>query len=576
MSSQLLPILILIPLLVGILLCAFGRRVPMVASHVGVLVAILMLVGSVFLLAEANSSDPSRTQATAAEKSLAESSSLIRPHLIYSPQWMRLQLPISIYGHPVDWQLQLGADGLSASLILLTSIVSLAVLIAARQQIAHRLELYVGLILIVQSLLHGVFLAMDLLLFYIFFEAILLPLVVLINVWGDPKDALKAARKFFLFTLAGSIPMVVGLVGLVVRSASPDRPTTVLLADLSKLTYATQLESMNRPVASSENATANAEASLAAATQVATHHTIILFTLLLGLGIKMALLPLHSWLPTTYEAAHPNTTALIASVVGKLGIYGVIRLVWPLTPLAMIYYAQWLFGALGAIAIVYGAMVALGQTDLRRLLAYSSLSHMGFVTLGVSAMNREGLAGASLQMFNHGLITAALFLLLASVEQRRGRLAFHDEHRGLAAAYPLLGTLMVFFTLAAVGLPGLNSFVGELMTMTGMMRFSLLLTAVAVLGTVLGAWYGLRVLQYWMFGSSGQTNQKSYSAADLSFTELSALLPIAALCLAIGVVPNYAMHFLRTDIDRMVAGLEPSIKAMHAEVDASMLVSQTK
>ncbi len=215
------------------------------------------------------------------------------------------------------------------------------------------------------------------------------------------------------------------------------------------------------------------------------NQALILGTLLIGLGIKMALLPLHSWLPTTYTAAHPNTTALIAAVVGKLGVYGVLRIVLPLTPLALSHYVQLIVGALGAIAVVYGSLVALGQKDLRTLFAYSSISHMGFVTVGLMAMNREGLSGASIQMLNHGIITAAMFLLVGMVELRRGRIAMVEEYRGLASAYPLLGTFFVFFTLAGAGLPGLNSFVGELLSMAGMIRVSIPITMIAVLGQCL-------------------------------------------------------------------------------------------
>lgn len=461
-------------------------------------------------------------------------------------------------------------------MVLLASIVTLAVLLTARNQITSRTDLYAGLVLITQSLLIGVFLAMDLLLFYLFFEAVLLPIILLINIWGEAKEALKASRKFLLFTLAGSIPMVVGLVGLVVQSASAGKPSTVLLTELSHSAYTAQLETFSKPAASNENAKAKAEENLEGANKIATSQGLILLTLLLGLGIKMAILPLHSWLPTTYAVAHPNTTALIASVVGKLGVYGLIRIVLPLTPLALIHYVQFTFGALGAIAIVYGAMVALGQTDLRRLLAYSSLSHMGFVTIGIVAMNREGLSGASIQMFNHGLITAAMFLLLGMIEQRRGRIELGDDSRGLASAYPRLGTLMVFFTLAAAGLPGLNSFVGELLATTGMLRVSLPLTAIAVLGTVLGAWYSLRVLQYLMFGSDGHTGSRQNLKADIGRIELAALVPIVALCLMIGVYPSIATNYLKADVDNMAQLLEPAVKALHPNVDSSLLLSQSE
>jgi len=565
MTSLLLPFLVLLPLVAGVLLCTLGMKAQRFAANVGIWIAGLVLVGAVGLISQVSSNN-----------TIVKSDGLIQPHVVFAPDWMNLSLPVSIQGHAIEWQLQLGTDSLSASLVLLSAIVTLAVLLTARKQITSRPDLYAGLILITQSLLIGVFLAMDLLLFYVFFEAVLLPIILLINVWGDAKESLKASRKFLLFTLAGSIPMVVGLVGLVVQSASPVKPSTVLLTDLSRSAYNAQIEGMNKPAANNEDASMKAKQAIDSSAQVGSTQVLILVTLVFGLGIKMAILPLHSWLPTTYAVAHPNTTALIAAVVGKLGVYGLLRIVLPLTPVAMIQYVQFVFGALGAIAIVYGAMVALGQTDLRRLLAYSSLSHMGFVTLGIMAMNREGLTGASVQMFNHGLITAAMFLLIATIEERRGRLTLGDESRGLASAYPRIGTLMVFFTLAAAGLPGLNSFVGELLAMTGMLRVSLPLTAIAVLGTVLGAWYSLRVLQYIMFGSDGHTTNKQNIQSDIGASELFALVPIAALCLAIGVYPSTATNFLGPDVNNMAQSLEPVVKAFHPNVDSSLLLSQAK
>lgn len=563
MLNLLLPILILLPLVAGILLCTFGFKAQKLAANLGVLFAGLVLVGAVGLLSQVSANNKTN-----------RADGLIQPHVVFCPEWMTLNLPVTIKGHSIEWQLQLGADSLSASLVLLSAIVTLAVLLTARSQIKSRTHLYAGLILMTQSLLIGVFLSMDLLLFYVFFEAVLLPLVLLINIWGDAKESLRASRKFLMFTLAGSIPMVLGLVGLVVQSATPTQPATVLLTELSRSAYTNQLEAISAQTARNENASLKSKAAKETSSNVAGTQVLILCTLLLGLGIKMAILPLHSWLPTTYAAAHPNTTALIASVVGKLGVYGILRIVLPLTPIAMIQHVQMLFGALGAIAIVYGAMIALGQTDLRRLLAYSSLSHMGFVTLGLMAMNQEGLAGASIQMFNHGLVTASMFLLLAMIEERRGRLVMGDDSKGLASAYPRIGTLMVFFTLAAAGLPGLNSFVGELLAMTGMIRVSITLTAVAVLGTVLGAWYSLRVLQYVMFGSDGQTNNKQNLLADIGSTELLALVPIAALCIAMGVYPSAATDFLKADIDNMSQSLEPAVKAFNSNVDSSLLLSQ--
>jgi len=545
MNSQLLvPLLVFLPIFVGLVLCMLsGKKNPLLADLAAGFAA-LMVIGSLvlFLAVQRNQGN-------------SESVGLIQPQIVYGPKWMELKLPFAIQGHSVNWQLQLGADSFSALMVLLTSLVTFAVLLTARSQITERRDLYAGMILITQGMLMGIFLAMDLLLFYVFFEAVLIPIILLMNIWGDPKESLRASRKFLLFTLAGSIPMVVGIVGLVLQSASPERPSTVLLSELSAIAFDAQL-------------TGKISDSLASS------QSLILAALMLGFGIKMALLPLHSWLPTTYSASHPNTTALIAAVVGKLGVYGLLRIVLPLTPIALSYYCQLVVGMLGAIAIVYGALIALRQTDLRRLMAYSSLSHMGFVTVGLMAMNREGLSGATIQMFNHGLITAAMFLMIGMIEQRRGRLVLGHESYGLAAAYPRLGFLMVFFTLAGAGLPGLNSFVGEILAMMGMLRVSAGIVSVAVLGTVLGAWYALRVLQHVMFSSDGTTSKKPAMASDIGWGDWVALAPLAILCVVIGVRPMLFTDSMKIDVDRMAASFEPAVKTLHPTADTLAAVKQ--
>jgi len=287
-------------------------------------------------------------------------------------------------------------------------------------------------------------------------------------------------------------------------------------------------------------------------------------------------LPLHTWLPTTYAVSHPNTTALIASVVAKLGVFGIIRIVIPLAPIALSSYAQMLFGGLGALAIVYGALVALAQTDLRRVLAYSSLSHVGFITLGLMSMNVEGLTGAAVQMFNHGIITCGMFLMLAMIEQRRGAMSLAVQDRGLAAVYPKLGVMLVFFTLAGAGLPGLNGFVGEVLAMTGMIRVSGFFTGVAVLGTVLGAWYGLRIVQRILFGSDGgyAPNVSTGLSGDIGGKEFLPLLAMAAVCLFVGIQPQATISLIEKDIAGIAAVSEPSVKATHPEMD--VLVAQAK
>ncbi|MCY2985136.1 MAG: NADH-quinone oxidoreductase subunit M [Planctomycetota bacterium] len=551
----LIPLIIVLPLFVGLGIFLAGKKGnALVATAVGtaalVLLMSLLLVGQVYTAGVPE----------------AASGATIQPRLAYAPDWLQVRLPVFVGGHQVRWQLEFGADGIGALLVLLTGIVGLVTMSLATIQIKERLPQYLALMLISQSMLLGVFLSMDLLSFYLFFEAVLLPLVLLISGWGNREEAISASRKFLLYTLVGSVPMVLGLIGLALLSATPERASSVSFETLSSLARETQLAAISS--ASSDSATAIGA--------LASKEQWIVWLLLLGFGIKLAILPLHTWLPTTYSVAHPNTTALIASVVAKLGVFGIIRIVVPLTPIALSTYAQMLFGGLGALAIVYGALVALSQTDLRKVLAYSSLSHVGFITLGLMSMNTEGLTGAAIQMFNHGIITCGMFLMLAMVEQRRGRLSLAEQDRGLAAVYPRLGVMMVFFTLAGAGLPGLNGFVGEVLAMTGMLRVSGLFTGIAVLGTVLGAWYGLRIVQRLLFGSDGVSHSKVSvgGTGDIQVNEFLPLVGLAVVCLFLGLRPQDTIHLIEKDIARIANVSEPSAKAIHPEMDG--LVAQIK
>lgn len=541
-----IPILVLLPLFAGLAIFIAG---PRGRSLVGgaVVVSLVNLLLSLLLAVQVSNAP------------LPEAIGTIAPRVRFVPEWLTIDLPISIGKHAVHWQLEFGADGIGALLVLLTGLVGFATVLLATIQIKERLEHYVALLLISQAMLMGVFLSMDLVSFYLFFEAVLLPLILLINGWGIRELSQAASRKFLIYTLVGSIPMVLGLIGLALQSSNEDRASTVSLPVLSQIVHETNLAPDATPTASA-----------ATAAYIAANDQWILWVLLLGFGIKLAVLPLHTWLPTTYAVSHPNTTALIAAVVAKLGVFGLIRIVIPLTPLAVSAYAQYLFGALGAFAIVYGAMVALTQSDMRRVLAYSSISHVGFITVGLMSLNSEGLHGAAIQMFNHGIITAAMFLLLAMLEQRIGPVSLKEQDRGLAAHFPKMGVLLVFFTLAGAGLPGLNGFVGELLAMTGMIRVSGFITSIAVLGTVLGAWYALRIVQRILFGSDGKTHVKDRPSAaipDLAPIEWAPLVLLAALCVMIGLRPQDTMHLITNDVQRITKVTEPGSKLFHPDID---------
>jgi len=544
-----IPLLILLPLLIGIGIFLVGSKSE---SLIGLALGASGLVFALSLMLLFQVS-------YAYVPSTATVGATVVSRVSFAPEWLQIRLPISVGGHPVRWQLQFGADGIGALLVLLNGIVGFATMILATFQIRERLANYLALMLITESMLMGVFLSMDLLSFYLFFEAVLLPLILLINGWGNKAESFKASRKFLLYTLVGSVPMVIGLIGIALQSATPTRASTVSLEVLSAIAFDNQAAAMAGP----STEIINTVSLLSARDQW------IVWLLLLGFGIKLAILPLHTWLPTTYAVAHPNTTALIASVVAKLGVFGIIRIVIPLTPLALSTYAQMLFGGLGALAIAYGALVALSQSDLRKVLAYSSLSHVGFITLGLMAMNTEGLSGAAVQMFNHGIITCAMFLMLAMLEQRRGQISLDDQDTGLASIYPKLAVMMVFFTLAGAGLPGLNGFVGELLAMTGMIRVSGLFTGIAVLGTVLGAWYGLRIVQRVLFGSNGGSKSKIHvrPISDLKPFELAPLVFMAGVCLFIGIHPQSTLGLIEGDVKRIVSVSEPSTKAVHSNMD---------
>jgi NADH-quinone oxidoreductase subunit M len=537
----LIPLLILVPLACALVIFLSGPRAKAMASF-GILAAVLTLLLSIGLCFQVYQV-PSRLSGLPGTLEPT-----IEPKVAFVSENLRFVLPISVSGQPIDWQLSYGADGVSALMVLLTGIIGLFTIWLAYYQIKTRTETYIALMLVTISMLMGVFLSMDLVSFYIFFEAVLIPLILLIHGWGDGKNPQAASKRFLLFTLAGSIPMVVGLISLAMSPLVGGQPSTVAFSELSKI----------------------ASQTVASGIPIGSRDTWAVWLLLLGFGIKLAILPLHTWLPMTYAAAHPNTTSLIASVVAKLGLYGILRIVIPLTPVALSIEAQMLIGTLGAIVIVYGALVALSKDNLREVLAFSSLSHVGFITLGLMSLTREGLGGAALQMFNHGLITAAMFWILSMLEQRHGPISLASQDRGLAARYPKLAVLLVFFTLAGAGLPGLNGFVGELLTMSGMMRVCATLVAIAVLGTVLGAWYGLRIVQRLLFGSDGpriDPQNRPLAGMDLSPKEWLPLVTVGVLCLYIGLFPMRTMKLFQPDTDRLARLVEPVSKQAHRDMD---------
>ncbi|MFO0944291.1 MAG: NADH-quinone oxidoreductase subunit M [Pirellulales bacterium] len=522
--SGILPMLIIVPLIGGVILlvadkqAASSKRAALVLAAVNLLLSVA-LIGSIFVREQV--SGPAVTTSGAAV-------STVDPIMSYSPEWLSVQ-----FSNDLKFQMSLGADGLAAGMVFLTALVAFGVIAFAQTSIQCQFSSYAGWVLLSQAGLLVVFVSMDILLFYLGFELALLPLLALISGWGD-EDRASVAKRFVLYTLAGSIPMVLALVGIVNLYSSGGQ--TILLEQLSQ------------------------RASLATSAESLQSQAWIFWLLVLGLGIKVAILPFHTWMPSTYRASAPTTTALLAAVVLKLGFFGFFRLALPLVPAAVQAYAPTLLGTLGAIAIVYGAVAALAQTDLRLILAYSSLSHAGFISLGMFSLSTEGLTGAALQMFNHGITTAGMFLLVAAIVARVGSAEVRGLENGLASYFPLLGLLFMFFTFAGAGMPGLNNFVGELLTLSGMMGKNPVLALIGVSGVILGAWYALRLARKVMFGAdeADKKHKRPHLSADLDAPQIASLSALAILCIAIGCLPQIAVNFVQKDVAKIAAIYQPA------------------
>lgn len=519
MVNLVLPMLVLVPFFVGIGLLVARRccLTEAVGEVIGLIAASVMFVFSIVASVAVASVEPLRGD------------TVIAPRLEFTPSWLVLRLPSMLATNSEGWQLSLGLDGIGLSMVVLTAVVTLAVLLVSRKTVTHDRSDFGAWTLFAASGLMLVFTSMDLILFYVGFELTLIPLFALIAFWGD-KDAGVAAKRFVLYTLAGSIPMVVGILGISLLYAG-DGGWTANLPELSRRA-----------------------ALKASSVETAEAQTWVFGFLVLGLGIKMALLPVHTWLPKTYGSCHATAAAFLAAVVLKLGLFGFVRLALPMVPQACENYGPTVMGLLGATAIVVGALMALAQTDLMRLLAYSSLSHVGFVTMGLFSLNEEGINGGVLQMFNHGITTAAVFLAASCLIARRGTAQLHSGSRGLSSRYPKLCTFMIFFLVAGAGAPGLNNFVGETLALAAMVAKQPWVAALGVLGIILGAWYSFRLIQNLLLGPDAPDRNHDVAALaqqDIDVREKSVFAFLAVVCLLIGVYPQMAINVIQRDAQQL-------------------------
>jgi NADH-quinone oxidoreductase subunit M len=418
----------------------------------------------------------------------------------------------------------LGVDGISLLLVVLTAVLTVPCVLISWESIRDRAAGFYACLLLLEAGLIGVFCAFDLVLFYVFFEFTLIPLFFMIGIWGGPQRR-YAAVKFFLYTLTGSLITLVGLVALVLTAWNGGLSTPCSISHL---------------------------AAWLAANPLGTSLQVTLFlTIAVGFLVKVPVFPLHTWLPLAHVEAPTAGSVLLAGVLLKLGTYGFLRLCLPMFPQACLTVGVPLIAVLAVVGIIYGSLCALGQRDIKKLVAYSSVAHLGFCMLGLFALNAAGISGGVLQMINHGLSTGGLFLLVGMIYDR-----YHtrqlDDLGGLAAKLPLLACAMVFISMSSIGLPGLNGFVGEMLSLAGMFRRHPVYTVLGATGIVLGAWYLLNMLQHAFFGPLREPKGHEL-IGDMKPREMLAIGPICALCLWIGVMPQPLIDVIRPDVDAVVA-----------------------
>jgi NADH-quinone oxidoreductase subunit M len=421
-------------------------------------------------------------------------------------------------------QFYIGLDGLNVWLVLLTALLMVpSVLISWNSfQVRERTNEYYAWLLLLEAGMLGVFLAFDIVLFYVFFELTLVPLFFIIGIWGGPERR-HAARKFFIYTLAGSLITMLGILGIVIACyyRSNDNQLTFSIPQLVSIV--------------------NQRLAIQDVTEREFWHTVqfwVFLALAAGFSVKVPLVPLHTWLPLAHVEAPTAGSVVLAGVLLKIGAYGFLRLCLPLAPDACLSVGVPLIGTLAVIGIIYGALCALVQNDFKKLVAYSSVSHLGMCMLGMFALNFTGLSGSLLQMINHGLSTGALFLLVGMLYERYHTRLIKD-YGGMAARLHLLACFMVFICFTSAGLPGLNGFVGEALVFLGMFDFRPVLAVVGTTGIVLGAWYLLQLLYRVFFGPLKEPASAGHGLAhDLDHRELGALIPIALSCVLIGVYPQ--------------------------------------
>lgn len=414
-------------------------------------------------------------------------------------------------------QYYLGVDGISVYLILLTTLLMPLTLLSSFHSIHEREKEYYTLLLALESGMIGAFVSLDIFLFYVFWEAMLIPMYFLIGIWGG-KERVYAAMKFFIFTMVGSLLMLVAIFYIAYQHKLQMGNFSTSIIDLYRL-------------------------RIDGAGWFSTQGLLFL-AFALAFAIKVPLFPVHTWLPDAHVQAPTAGSVILAGVLLKMGGYGFIRFAFPLFPEAVQTY-KILFISLGSIAIVYGAWVAMVQPDIKKLVAYSSVSHMGYVVIGLFSMNQIGVTGAVYQMLNHGISTPMLFLLVGMIYERRHTREIKD-FGGIAKVMPMFTILFMIATLSSVALPGTNGFVGEFLILLGVWKSNPAFAILAATGVIFGAVYMLWMVQRVMFGPLNNPENKTLK--DVSLREFAVMAPLVVLVFVMGIQPNLFLKPMESSI----------------------------
>jgi len=421
----------------------------------------------------------------------------------------------------------MGVDGISILFVLLTTLITPICILVSWEAIDKRVKEYMIAFLFMETLMIGVFCALDMVLFYLFFEAGLIPMFLLIGIWGGPRRV-YATFKFFLYTLLGSVLMLVAMIVMYLQAGTTDIPT------LMNFTFDADLQ------------------------------TWLWLGFFASFAVKMPMWPVHTWLPDAHVEAPTAGSVVLAGILLKMGGYGFLRFSLPMFPVASMELANLVF-FLSCVAVIYASLIALMQKDMKKLIAYSSVAHMGIVTIGIFTFNMQGIQGAIMQMISHGLVSGALFMCVGVIYDRMHTREI-AAYGGLVHRMPVYAFVFLLFTLASIGLPGTAGFIGEFLTLVGSYQASTTVTFAAATGMVLGAGYMLWLYRRVVFGELEKDSLKDI--LDMNRREILAFVPLIVGTMWMGIYPHALFEITAPAIDQLIASYDAAIAAYHAAAPA--------